>query len=237
MIALMMLGVLAVATAEEPAEETAEEPAEETAEEAAEEAEVSLERQIAESAGILGSLGECQGDDDCAAQQGLGGSGLNPAIVGGIGGLIGAKPGPEGEPDGAFGAQPPASGGSFGARGESAQGRLVGEPVVLGQLDPALVQEVVIRHLNQVRYCYQRELAKGSPIGGDLVITFTVAADGSVDAAKVKSSTLGSPPVESCVVNRFVRMRFPAPRDKTAARVSVAFAFQPADAPPAPAGD
>lgn len=222
---MWIVGVLAlggIALAQEDEEAAAEPAAEE-----AEDPEAELERRIAEDAGIIGALKDCSGDEDCAAEMGLGASGMSNEWGTGVGGLIGTKPGSE---LGGLGARPAtaSSGGGFGSPQSKSQGRLVGEPIVLGNLDPTLVQPVVARHLNQVRYCYQRELAKAPDLGGELVVTFTVAADGSVDSAKVKSSTLDSTPVESCVVNRFVRMRFPAPSDGKLAVVSVAFAFSAA---------
>jgi len=74
---------------------------------------------------------------------------------------------------------------------------------------PVLIDEVVRRYMNQIRYCYQRELTKQPDIAGDLHVEFVIAPDGTVHAAKIAKTTMNSAPVEQCVVGRFMRMQFP----------------------------
>ena len=47
-------------------------------------------------------------------------------------------------------------GGNFGAKGEGGIGRIGGDPIILGALDKSLIDAVIKRHMNQIRYCYQR---------------------------------------------------------------------------------
>jgi Ca-activated chloride channel family protein len=86
---------------------------------------------------------------------------------------------------------------------------LGGDPVILGGLDRAVIDAVVKRYLNQLRYCYQRELLKKPDLAGKLVVKFAIAADGTVSAAAIKTSTLGDSAVEQCVAGRFLKMQFP----------------------------
>ena len=79
--------------------------------------------------------------------------------------------------------------------------------------------------MNQIRYCYQRELTKNPAIKGKIVIKFVIAKDGSVSSANTKSSTMGSPTVENCVVSRFMRMQFPEPKGGGIVIVSYPFFF------------
>jgi len=99
-------------------------------------------------------------------------------------------------------------GGSFGGK---AVGSVAGDPIILGSLDRNRVDETIRRHLNGIRYCYQRELQKDPSLGGKLVIRFAIGADGTVTQAEVQSSTLNQDAVETCIVRRFERMRFPVP--------------------------
>jgi len=86
------------------------------------------------------------------------------------------------------------------------------DPIVIGPVNKALIQEVVMRHLNQIRHCYQRQLATHPDLQGTVKIRFTIASDGSVSHAEVSRSSLQHPSVEDCLKDRFLRMRFPAPK-------------------------
>ncbi len=102
-----------------------------------------------------------------------------------------------------------------------------GDPIILGSLDRALIDEVVKRHMSQIRYCYQRELQKDASVGGKLVIRWTIANDGSVSRAGTKSSTIDHAGVEQCVEGRFLRMTFPKPRGNGIVIVTYPFLFNP----------
>lgn len=173
-------------------------------------------------------------------------AGLDPALAGGVGGLVGATGGLGGRGGGLGGGGTAIGlgglgtrgmgsgssgygkgGGTFGAAGEGGLGAVGGDPIVLGALDRSLVSEVVKRNLNPIRYCYQRELAKNPALAGKVVVKFTIAADGSVSAASVSSTTLGDAAVESCVVGRFLRMQFPPATGGGIVIVSYPLTFAP----------
>jgi pSer/pThr/pTyr-binding forkhead associated (FHA) protein len=204
-----------------------------------------MDRQSAENAGVLGAL------RDAGMMDGFGGA-LDADMVGGIGGLIGAKGtqigsgglgsrgsglggggtaeglgglGTKGMGSGASGYG--AGGGHFGAKGDGAIGAVGGDPIILGALDRSLIDEVIKRHMNQIRYCYQRELNKSPKLAGKIVIKFVIAKDGSVSSASTKSSTMKSSPVEQCIVGRFMRMQFPKPKGGGIVIVSYPFLFSP----------
>jgi hypothetical protein len=202
-----------------------------------------MDKQIAEDAGLLGAL------RDGGAMDGFGGA-VDAEMLGGIGGLIGAKGvqvgsgglgsrgsglGGGGTADGLGGLGTKGmgsgatgygrGGGNFGAKGEGAIGAVGGDPIILGALDRALIDAVIKRHMNQIRYCYQRELTKNPSIKGKIVIKFVIAKDGSVSSASTKSSTMNSPSVEDCIVGRFLRMQFPEPKGGGIVIVSYPFIF------------
>lgn len=204
-----------------------------------------IDREVAENAGVLGALSSDPG------MAGFGASGLSGASAG-IGGLIGAKGtqfgsgglgsrgsglggggnaeglgglGTKGTGSGASGYG--SGGGNLGERGEGAIGTFGGDPIILGALDRSLIDEVIKRHMNQIRYCYQREMTRDPSLAGKVVIRFTIAGDGSVSQASVKESTMGNGAVESCITGRFMRMQFPEPRGGGVVIVSYPFLFSP----------
>ena len=206
-----------------------------------------LDKEIAENAGVLGAL------RDGAEMDGVfGSSNLNSDLTGGIGGLIGAKGtqigsgglgsrgsglggGGTAEGLGGLGTKGRGSGrsgygsggGNFGAKGEGGIGRIGGDPIILGALDKSLIDAVIKRHMNQIRYCYQRELTKNPSLGGKITVKFVIAKDGSVSKASIKSSTMGNKPVESCISGRFMRFQFPEPKGGGIVIVSYPFIFAP----------
>jgi len=205
-----------------------------------------IDREVAENAGVLGAM---QNSDLNAV---LGSSGLSSDLTGGIGGLIGASGtqigsgglggrgsglggGGTAEGLGGLGTKGMGSGssgygkggGDFGAKGEGGIGTVGGDPIILGALDRSLIDEVIKRNMNQIRYCYQRELTKNPALGGKVVIKFTIAKDGTVSAASTKTTTMNSPPAESCIVGRFLRMQFPQPKGGGIVIVSYPFIFSP----------
>ena len=103
------------------------------------------------------------------------------------------------------------------------------EPATLGSIDKSVIDRVIKKHLAQIRYCYERELKTHADLAGKVVITFTIATDGTVQSTKVKSSTLGHEGVESCVQGRFARMRFPAPAGGGVVIVAYPLVFKSAD--------
>jgi hypothetical protein len=93
---------------------------------------------------------------------------------------------------------------------------------VIGTLDKEIVRRVVRRHLNEVRFCYEKELVHDDQLFGRVVAQFTIAANGAVLAAGVQSSTVHSAAVESCITGAVRRWSFPAPEHGI---VQVAYPF------------
>ena len=102
-----------------------------------------------------------------------------------------------------------------------------GDPVIIGALDRSLIDEVIKRNMNSIRYCYQRELTRNPALGGKIVIKFVIAKDGSVSTAEKKSSSMGNGSVEQCIVHRFMAMQFPEPKGGGIVIVSYPFMFSP----------
>ena len=149
----------------------------------------------------------------------VGGAGLSGGgTAWGLGGL-----GTKGRGSGASGYG--YGGGHFGARSAGSIGSVGGDALILGSLDRTLIDAVIKRDLNAIRYCYQRELQKDPNLAGRVVVKFVIAADGTVSVANVKESTLGNAAVEQCVTQRFLHMTFPAAKSGGVVIVSYPFLF------------
>jgi uncharacterized protein YfaS (alpha-2-macroglobulin family) len=130
---------------------------------------------------------------------------------------------------------PPAPGvgiGDLGVLGRKPDGPIAGvggQPIILGALDKSLIDRDIKRNLNAIRYCYEVELRRNPSLAGNLVVRFTIAPDGSVSDARIKSSTIGSAPVEACVVERFRKLTFTEPKGGGVVIVSYPFLFAPGE--------
>lgn len=101
------------------------------------------------------------------------------------------------------------------------------DPVILGALDKSLIDAVIKRNMNQIRYCYQRELTRSPGLAGKVAVKFVIAKDGSVSSAVTKTTTLNNAAVEDCLNARFIRFQFPEPKGGGIVIVTYPFVFEP----------
>jgi hypothetical protein len=198
-----------------------------------------VDREVGEDpqfAGVLGALPEAALEPAGLQQDALAGLIGEPVI--GAGGLAarGAGLGGGGAADGLGGFAPRGrgygtGGGNFGSKGEGGIGTIGGDPIILGALDKSLIDAVIKRNLNQIRYCYQRELTKNPHLGGKVTVKFVIAKDGAVSSATTKVTTLNNVSVETCINGRFLRMQFPEPKGGGLVIVSYPFLFSPDGTP------
>ncbi len=155
--------------------------------------------------GVVIALGTPPAPDDQAlASAGEGGIASLLGTAGGIGGVIG------GDVGGVVGAR--GKGVSWGTLGGRRPGLARGAPLVTGALDKEIIKRVVRRHVNEMRYCYERALAKNPSLTGKVQVTWTIAVDGSVSDAVIKSDDMHDAAVASCLVARVKRWTFPKPK-------------------------
>jgi len=88
---------------------------------------------------------------------------------------------------------------------------VAGRAEVRGSLDKEPIRRVIRRHLNEVRYCYQRELQTKPGLAGRVVLQFTIGAEGQVVASAVQQSSLGNAAAEQCIASAVRRWTFPRP--------------------------
>jgi TonB family protein len=107
----------------------------------------------------------------------------------------------------------------------------MGRASVTGSLDKELIRRIIRRHINEVRYCYEKELGSQPKLAGKVELRFTIETDGQVVTAQVASSTLGHREAEACIARAVRRWRFPKSAGGGLSVVNYPFVFKPA--PPA----
>ncbi len=102
------------------------------------------------------------------------------------------------------------AGGLGGRRGRVPNIRS-GAAMVKGSLSKEVIRRIVHRHINEVKFCYERELASRPDLQGRVSIKFIIMGTGAVQMAAVAESTIGNPTVENCIAEAVRRWTFPQP--------------------------
>ena len=102
--------------------------------------------------------------------------------------------------------------GGLGGRRASAPDVVPGTAEVRGSLDKEIIRRIIRRHINEVKFCYERELVKTPNLMGRVMVQFTIAGTGGVIASIVQASTVNNPSVEQCIAQAVRRWEFPKPQ-------------------------
>jgi hypothetical protein len=104
-----------------------------------------------------------------------------------------------------------------------------GDPSLQPQKTGPLSGEVLGRVMDQARprftRCYEQQMRRTPRLAGDVVIRYTVRADGTTRNVEVKRTTLNSPPVERCMIKVGQSLRFPGEADRADTKVIYPFRF------------
>src|SRR5712671_870711 len=173
--------------------------------------------------GINHALGGVQGRAGAGDAYGVGGLGSRGSGQGGGGTAIGI---------GGLGTK--GSGGGrggygdvdLGGRGKEETQFVPGRTIVVGGLSRDVINRIIQRHYNEVKYCYEKELTKDPALYGKVTVLFVIDGAGRVGDALVQQSTMGSEPVESCIVTHVRRWAFPAPQGGGTVQVTYPYLFK-----------
>lgn len=103
-------------------------------------------------------------------------------------------------------------GGELGPRRPGVPEAIPRQPIVsTSALSADVIRRVVRRHLGEVRSCYEQGLLSQPDISGTVSVRFVIGPTGSITAATVAGSNLGSTRVDSCVASAVRRWTFPTP--------------------------
>jgi TonB family protein len=113
------------------------------------------------------------------------------------------------------------------------------EPSYAGKLAPEVVKKVIRRNNNQVRFCFESQLANAPGLNGRVLVKFVVNAEGKVTQPMLSESTIENEGFESCLLKRLATWVFPRPEGGEAL-VTFPFTFTSAglteEAAPEPTG-
>lgn len=121
--------------------------------------------------------------------------------------------------------------GAGGLRGRRASVPTIrtGTAAVQGSLSKEVIRRYIRRHINQIRYCYEQQLARRPDLAGRVSVRFVITPSGAVSSSSVAGSTLGEPTAEACVARAVQRIAFPQPEGGGVVIVTYPFMFQSAE--------
>ena len=120
--------------------------------------------------------------------------------------------------------------GGLGGRRAHAPDVVPGTAQVRGSLDKEIIRRIIRRHLNEVRFCYEKELMHKQDLYGRVMVQFTISGTGQVIASIVSNSTMNNPNVEQCIAQAVRRWEFPKPQGGGIVIVSYPFVLKAAGA-------
>jgi TonB family protein len=100
-------------------------------------------------------------------------------------------------------------------------------PAGAGSLPSQVIKKVILSHMHEIKFCYERELGMSMPLQEKLVAEIVISPKGNVSSVNVKSSTLNSS-IENCVVKVLKKMKFPRPKGGGSVTVTYPFIFRQA---------
>ena len=96
---------------------------------------------------------------------------------------------------------------------------------VKGSLDKEIIRRIVRLHMNEIRFCYDKELTTHPGLEGRISVQFLIAPTGLVINSYIASTTMNNVHVESCVASAIKRFEFPRPDGGGVAMVAYPFNF------------
>ena len=112
--------------------------------------------------------------------------------------------------------------------GERTERRVISlsTPTIMGALSKEVVQKVIDRNKNQIRYCYEVELQRNQNLAGRIAVRWVILGTGRVGEVVIRDSTMNNPKVERCMINRIKTWQFPAPAGGGVVEVNYPFVFK-----------
>ena len=96
---------------------------------------------------------------------------------------------------------------------------------IKGGLSRDQVKRVIDANMDDVTYCYETSLMNTPSLAGKAVFEWKVLASGKVGAVNIKSSTVKSDEIHSCIKSAIKTWKFPQPSGGDAVFVSYPFIF------------
>ena len=103
---------------------------------------------------------------------------------------------------------------------------LAEETKITGGLPKEVIARYIKSQLGRILYCYERQLSVNPDLFGKVEVKFTIGPSGGVVRKSINKSSLGNKVVESCILQKIARWKFPKPRGGGKVVVRYPFLFK-----------
>jgi hypothetical protein len=100
---------------------------------------------------------------------------------------------------------------------------------VTGTLSAEVVRRVTLRHINEVRFCYEQALAQNPSLQGRVEIQYVIGPPGTIVTSTLTHTDVTVPTVPACIVNATRRWMFPQPEGGGVVSVMAVFVLEPGE--------
>ncbi len=83
---------------------------------------------------------------------------------------------------------------------------------IQGGMSREEVKRVIDQHMDEISYCYETALIDDPSIMGKMIFEWRILQDGGVGAVRIKSSSIRSDSLHSCIKSSIKSWDFPKPR-------------------------
>ncbi len=113
-----------------------------------------------------------------------------------------------------------------GKTGSGGVGLIEEESEITGGLDREVIAQYIKTQLGQILYCYERQLSANPNLYGKIAVKFTISGTGKVETQAINDTTLKNGSVESCILSKISKWKFPEPKGGTKVLVTYPFLFK-----------
>ncbi len=103
---------------------------------------------------------------------------------------------------------------------------VISEADIEGGLDQDEINQVILRHMGQVRFCYEQGLQSSEKLSGRVSVHFLIGNAGNVNEADIAGTSMHSNGVENCLLAKLKSWKFPKPRGGAIVKVVYPFVLK-----------
>lgn len=80
-----------------------------------------------------------------------------------------------------------------------------------GSIPQSLIEKILAKHLDKLRYCYEKALLSDAGIGGNVLLQWTIASSGEARNIRTLRSAISNNQMQGCINREISKIPFPKP--------------------------
>ena len=80
-----------------------------------------------------------------------------------------------------------------------------------GTIAQSLIEKILAKHLDKLRYCYEKALLSDASLGGNVLLQWTIVTSGEARNVRTLRSAINSSQMQTCINREISKIAFPKP--------------------------